>query len=95
MHETPSMPHRSFSFRKISSSVTTVTTVTGIPIREEFEPSKYTYNRTPVTSVTSVTKEGQGLIQCQECRVKGKLLFFATDADLATHMRAYHEAEQS
>jgi putative DNA primase/helicase len=35
----------------------------------------------------------QGLIQCQECKAKAKTIFFATDADLAAHMKAYHEGE--
>ena len=34
----------------------------------------------------------QGLIQCQECKARGKQSVFATDADLAAHMKAYHEA---
>ena len=35
-----------------------------------------------------------GLMWCQECKARGQPMFFATDADLAAHMRAYHEAEQ-
>ena len=34
-----------------------------------------------------------GLIPCPECKAKGKPMFFAADADLAVHMRAYHETE--
>jgi len=34
----------------------------------------------------------KGTIQCQECKARGKQSVFATDADLAAHMKAYHEA---
>jgi len=34
-----------------------------------------------------------GSVQCLECKARGKRSYFTTDADLAAHMRAYHEGE--
>jgi hypothetical protein len=48
----------------------------------------------PVRETEEEAARRLGLRQCQECKAKGKRSFFATDADLAIHMRAYHEVEQ-
>jgi len=47
----------------------------------------------PVKETIEEAARRQDLIQCQECKAKGKQLFFAADADLAAHMKAYHEGE--
>jgi len=47
----------------------------------------------PVTETEEEAARRIGLIPCQECKARGKDLFFGNDADLAAHMRAYHESQ--
>ena len=46
----------------------------------------------PLERVENKKSFAEGTIQCLECKAKGTLSLFATDADLAAHMKAYHEA---
>jgi putative DNA primase/helicase len=47
----------------------------------------------PVEETEEETARRLGLIECRECRARGRLSFFGTDADLAVHMSAYHVEE--
>jgi hypothetical protein len=47
----------------------------------------------PVEETEEETARRLGLIECQECRARGRLSFFGTDADLKIHMSAYHVEE--
>jgi len=72
----------------------TLTAVTGVTPRRNDDKLEEALGHKPklVKETVEEAARRQGLIQCQECKAGGELAFFATDADLVAHMRAYHEA---